>query len=324
MTQQPEQLTLLDTKGVTTVHGTVAYMAFVGSWVGGFLLMLAPFVSLVSGGWKLSIMFFIILVVLDKAASGKHYLFLQQWSQNAPHHLGHMTIRAEGKIEKDVPTVYCVHPHGVFCTGWMACYINKALRHVHFCFAPALFMNPLFRLLACSIAKGATADKKNFGRLLREKKSLALIPGGFEEATIFRYGYDRVWLKERAGFVKLALQTGHALRPVYTFGESETYINVQGFTKFRLWLNKQGLPGILPFGVWWCPLLPRQCKVHVVVGQPLQLPLIESPTSDDVSKWHNLYITSLTTLFEENKEQYGFGDRELEIWPLLSLKEKTS
>jgi len=324
MTQQSEQITLLDTKGVTTIQGTVAYMLFVGCWVGGFALMAAPLISLVLGRWKLSIMFFIILVVADKVASVKRFSFLQQWSQNAPYHLGHMTIKAQGRIEKDVPTVYCVHPHGIFCSGWMACFINKALRHVHFCFAPALYMNPLFRLLACSIAKGATADKENFSRLLRKKKSLALIPGGFEEATIFRYESDRVWLKERAGFVKLALQTGHALRPVYTFGESETYFNLQGFTDFRLWLNKQGLPGVLPFGVWWCPLLPRQCKVHVVVGQPLQLPLIESPTRDDVSKWHNLYIKSLSRLYEENKEQYGLSNRKLEIWPLLPRKKGIS
>jgi hypothetical protein len=34
------------------------------------------------------------------------------------------------------------------------------------------------------------------------KTSLALLPGGFQEATLCAKGKDRVYIKNRAGFVK--------------------------------------------------------------------------------------------------------------------------
>jgi len=238
--------------------------------------------------------------------------------QRAAHHLAHMTVVSEGSIQKEVPTLFCVHPHGMFCTGWAGCFVTTAFQHVYFCFAPSLFYNLMFRALVSSISNSEPSNKENFARLLKEKKSLAVVPGGFEEATIFRYGSDRVWLRNRAGFIKMALQTGHALRPVYAFGESDTYFNLRGFLKFRLWLNKFGLPGVVAFGAWWFPLLPRQCKVHVVVGRPIQLPSIESPSRDDVRKWHEVYMKALQRLFDRHKKQYGFGERQLEIWPLVA------
>jgi hypothetical protein len=37
-------------------------------------------------------------------------------------------------------------------------------------------------------------------------KSLAIIPGGFEEATLMEYGVERVVLTSRKGFIKYALR----------------------------------------------------------------------------------------------------------------------
>lgn len=37
-------------------------------------------------------------------------------------------------------------------------------------------------------------------------KNLAIIPGGFEEATLMEYGVERVVLKARKGFIKYALR----------------------------------------------------------------------------------------------------------------------
>ena len=67
---------------------------------------------------------------------------------------------------------------------------------------------------------GSPADKASFQRLLREGKPLALIPGGFEEATITSDRADRVYLKDRKGFAKYALQNGYSVVPVYAFGEN--------------------------------------------------------------------------------------------------------
>jgi hypothetical protein len=83
---------------------------------------------------------------------------------------------------------------------------------------------------------------------MKGSESLAIIPGGFEDVTIFKEGCDRIFLKTRKGFVKLALQAGYSLTPVYAFGEKNLYWNIQGMWSVRLWLSSFGIPSIIPVG----------------------------------------------------------------------------
>lgn len=47
--------------------------------------------------------------------------------------------------------------------------------------------------------------------------------GGAREALNARPGNYKLVLKERKGFIKIALETGAALVPVFSFGEVEVY-----------------------------------------------------------------------------------------------------
>ena len=193
--------------------------------------------------------------------------------------------------------------------------MRPELSCVDFCFSPALFHSPFFQLLCKIVGHPQPADKVNFKRLMKSGKNLALIPGGFEEATITSGAAERVYLKDRRGFVKYALENGFALTPIYTFGENKTYSNVQGAWGIRFWLNSLGLPGILPFGKWWCPILPRNEHLHIVVGPKIQLPKVESPSESEVAKHHARYISELVGLFERHKYKFGFKpENKLEVW----------
>ena len=82
------------------------------------------------------------------------------------------------------------------------------------------------------------------------------------------------------GFIKYGLEFGYKLVPVYTFGESDTYYNPPGLYGLRLWLNAYGVPTVLPWGEWWCPILPRfNTQVHSVAAKPIALPRIPKPTT---------------------------------------------
>ena len=49
-------------------------------------------------------------------------------------------------------------------------------------------------------------------------------------------------------------------------------LSLKGGWKFRHWLNSFSLPAIVPFGAWFCPLLPKpSAELTVVVGKPLQV-----------------------------------------------------
>jgi len=160
------------------------------------------------------------------------------------------------------------------------------------------------------------ADKKQMLKKMKMKESFGLIPGGFEEATISCPNKDRVYLKKRKGFVKYALQHGYSLTPVYVFGECNTYSNLQGFWGLRWFMNANKLPAILPFGRWWCPLLPKKVDMATIGGEPLQLPLISQPTKDDVDEWHGKYVVALRAHYDKWEPVYGKynNKRGLEIW----------
>jgi len=150
--------------------------------------------------------------------------------------------------------------------------------------------------------------------LMERGESVCMIPGAYQEATVYSHSRDRVALAQRKGFVKYCLKHGYRLHPVYTFGESDTYCTLGGFDKFRLWLNKWGIPTVVFWGHPWCPLLPRRgCELLTYVGHPLELPQIPEPTQQEVDEWHGKYVASLQELFDKNKAEAGRPHARLEV-----------
>ena len=217
------------------------------------------------------------------------------------------------------PTVYAMHPHGVFSMGWATLFTQPELADVRWCFAHILYRAPFFKAFVSMMGYPASADKGHFLKLLKRKLNIALLPGGFEEATISSAAADRVYIAKRKGWVKYALQHGYSITPVYNFGERECYANLQFMMPLRLWLSTKGIPGVLPFGRWFCPILPRDTRLHIVVGTPLAPPtgISNPPTDAEVSAHHAKYVDALKGLFDRYKvEYYGLAakDAALEIW----------
>jgi 1-acyl-sn-glycerol-3-phosphate acyltransferase len=105
-----------------------------------------------------------------------------------------------------------------------------------------------------------------------------------------RITHDAPWMLPcRKGFVRIALQTGADLVPVYTFGENDVvsvvdvskvswarhlqraFKKVGGFT--LPFVYGRGMFG-LPFG-----LLPYQVPITAVVGSPIEVPLFAGAPS---------------------------------------------
>ena len=220
----------------------------------------------------------------------------------------------EGGSEDGVnKKVLCVHPHGIFCQGWGILFTRPELTSLTFCFASSLYASPFFGALSKIIGRPAPADKATFQGLMQQGRSIALIPGGFQEATIHSSTAHRVTCGK--GFIKYAIQHGYSLVPAYSFGENKTYNNFQGFWSPRLWLNKFGIPSVLPFGAWYMPVLPKNGGgLHIVVGKALQLPQTDLPTTSQVDEYYKKYVAALTQLFERHKAAYGEPKAVLEVW----------
>ena len=221
--------------------------------------------------------------------------------------------------EADRPMFYAIHPHGAFSLGWSILLASYMMENVRFCFSPVLYFSPFFKLFSRITGKPGKADKASMIGYMRRGENVALPPGGFEEATLLCSTVDRVYIKKRVGFVKLCLQYGYDIVPVYCFGEKSTYKNAQGSWNMRFSLNSMGIPAILIWGASFFPLMPRRKAngLYIVAGKPLPCPKIVSPSREEVKIWHDKYIAALVQIFEEHKcDAYGDSAKtlKLEIW----------
>ncbi|XP_065222992.1 acyl-CoA wax alcohol acyltransferase 1-like isoform X2 [Planococcus citri] len=136
--------------------------------------------------------------------------------------------------------------------------------------------------------------------------------GGYIEMMKSVPGTNRVVLKTRKGFVRMALKAGSSLVPVYTFGESSTYDQLSSDWYVRLQKKLHSLFWLGGLVLAWGPckidhalgLLPYQIPLTTVVGSPIKLPRVEDPSSELVDKYHQIYIQELTSLFDKYKGKY--------------------
>ena len=212
---------------------------------------------------------------------------------------------------KDSKSLFCYHPHGILGFGFsMSAAFSDIIYDAYHCGSRGMILLPISGIFGRWMGL-VGVDNKNFLEYMKKGKNIRFVPGGFEEATLTTYGKERVYLKERKGFIKYSLQNGYTLYPIYTFNENNTYYTINAFEGFRLFLNKYKIPGTLFYGkfIW----LPRHdIEILTVVGKGVELPLIPNPTKEDVDKYHSLYVTKLKELFDKYKERYGVKE-DLEI-----------
>lgn len=144
--------------------------------------------------------------------------------------------------------------------------------------------------------------------------AVALIVGGVPEAFITCPNVYNCYLKRRKGFIRIALQTGAALVPAFSFGENEMYEiieyeagswiriiqdTIQRFTKHPMThYNGRGLLQY-DFGI-----IPRRTKITTVIGAPWTIKQNPNPSSEDINKTHRQFCIKLSQLFEEHKSKY--------------------
>ncbi|XP_021536244.1 acyl-CoA wax alcohol acyltransferase 2 isoform X1 [Neomonachus schauinslandi] len=149
---------------------------------------------------------------------------------------------------------------------------------------------------------------------------LIVVVGGLAECKYSLPGSTTLVLKNRTGFVRVALHHGVPLIPAYAFGETDLY-NQYIFTpgglvnRFQKWMQR--MVHIYPCAFYgrgftensW-GLLPYARPVTTVVGKPLPLPKIENPSQETVAKYHTLYIDALRKLYDQHKTKYGISETQ--------------
>jgi 1-acyl-sn-glycerol-3-phosphate acyltransferase len=256
----------------------------------------------------------------ERTANGRPWELL--WSTHlwrlSTNFLG-LTIVREQELDATKRYIFGFHPHGIlvfsrlatFGGGWTTVFPNIAARLLG---ATAVFYVPLAREI-CLWLKAVDASRSTAEKVLKSGKSILVYPGGVPEIFLTEpeSKENKIMLKKRLGFVKLAIRHGAELVPVFVFGEKWFYNvwnppkNVVAF--FRKTLK---IPIILFWGrfLWMPKKLPKEKAFGIVYGKPIPTTLNADPSDEDVQAVHAQYVAEIERIFEQYKGRFGYDADE--------------
>ncbi|KAI9032053.1 diacylglycerol acyltransferase-domain-containing protein [Hyaloraphidium curvatum] len=229
--------------------------------------------------------------------------------------------------------IFGYHPHGIISVGAFTNFGTNANDFpgkfpgidLRLCTLAPNFKVPflatfLLSLGIVSVSRGSITHivrrKKNADGSVAEGtgKAAMIVVGGAEEALYAKPGSATLVLGRRFGFVKIALQNGASLVPVFSFGENDLFDledptpTVQKLNEVTKKAYGVTVPlfhgrGIFSYNFG---LLPYRRHVVTIVGQPIECPLIENPSEEVVREYHTKYLAGLKKIWDENKRTvYG-------------------
>eukprot|EP00090_Calanus_glacialis_P018699 TRINITY_DN29010_c0_g1_i5.p1 TRINITY_DN29010_c0_g1~~TRINITY_DN29010_c0_g1_i5.p1 ORF type:complete len:363 (-),score=19.14 TRINITY_DN29010_c0_g1_i5:34-1122(-) len=216
------------------------------------------------------------------------------------------------------------HPHGICSAGAFGAFATEGAGfganypgispYLHTldmnCLGP-LHREWILGLGCCS------SSKKSISHVLSRPGGAAsvLVVGGAAESIYSEEGRLRLVLKNRKGFIKLAMRHGADLVPSFSFGETGIYSQVSNLTGSFLRVFQDSvkqLTGVIPclfkgrgFFQYSFGLMPLSNPITVVVGHPIKVIKNENPTNEEIHALHMSYMEELYQLYEAHKSKYG-------------------
>jgi len=220
-----------------------------------------------------------------------------------------------GKFDRKGRYLIACMPHGAYAFSG-AVFIGPQWRlrdqeeyrvvPVLHCVASVLFYIPLVRDWMLFIG-AREATRGNVKRMLRDKAraSITILPGGIWEQVNTRHDEERCYVQRKLGFIKLAIEEGLSIVPMYGFGENQLFTIHTQWNSLHLWIARKfqlGLP--LISGRWGCTLLPHPTTITHVYGTPIPTKKQENPSNEEIERVYVEFRESVERLFQENAPKY--------------------
>eukprot|EP01127_Copromyxa_protea_P022546 TRINITY_DN8135_c0_g1_i3.p1 TRINITY_DN8135_c0_g1~~TRINITY_DN8135_c0_g1_i3.p1 ORF type:complete len:315 (-),score=55.70 TRINITY_DN8135_c0_g1_i3:25-969(-) len=220
--------------------------------------------------------------------------------------------KAAGKFDGKKSYMFAEFPHGVFPLGFIlsATIVQKIFPglRVEGATASVLFRIPILRQLSLWFGS-RPATTKNIHKLI-DQGSVGLLPGGIAEIFVATPKKEIIYLKKRKGFVRIALERGTDILPVYYFGNTQLFNFVGG--PLEAICRKLRMSAILFYGRYYLPI-PFQVPITMVIGDIISVKATPNPSEEDIDKLHAEVMSRMKQLFDEHKGAYGWGHKELII-----------
>lgn len=221
--------------------------------------------------------------------------------------------------------MFACFPHGVISLGAFSSFCTNATDFkklfpgmtCHLITLGGHFLVPFFRDLALALGI-CSSSEQSLLYLLDKKKyegnCACMIIGGAAEALDAHPKEYKVILSRRKGFIRVAMKSGAALVPVFSFGETDLFrpLNNPENSLLRRFQEKvrqiTGISPMFPMGrglfQYSYGVLPIRAPVTTVVGAPMEVKRNLEPTNEEIDAVHAEFTQRLQTLFETEKVKY--------------------
>ncbi|CBZ50256.1 loc100127341 protein, related [Neospora caninum Liverpool] len=179
----------------------------------------------------------------------------------------------------------------------------------------------VFQLLTCHAIGGSPRLPKVYYGLSRAKlrealtnsgDSVVLVPGGIAEMYAINPSKECLHLNERKGLLKLALETGAEIVPIYCFGNTQTFKLAKGCRTLQPFARLFRIALLLFYGRFGLPV-SFEVPLLYVIGKALRFPQIQQPSSQDIEAAQKQYLAAVQRIFNTYKGLYGWQYKSLEI-----------
>ncbi|XP_077399896.1 2-acylglycerol O-acyltransferase 1 isoform X1 [Vanacampus margaritifer] len=313
---------------------TAAVLQWIFSFLGLAQCCLAAFILLSLSSWWIVALLYAGWLWLDwdtPICGGRRCQWIRRWSV-WEHFRDYFPIKLVKTVDLDPDKNYIFgfHPHGVLVTGAFCNFCTESTGFSslfpglksHLLMLPFWFRVPFFRDYIMCVGL-VSSSKSSLSYLMSRPQggNVAVIAvGAAREALDARPGALTLQLRQRKGFIKLALRHGAQLVPVFSFGENELFEQIQNPTGSRLRTVQDRLQSIMGISLplingrgvfqYSFGLMPHRKAILTVVGKPIQVATIASPSSEDIDTLHKVYLEHLSELFERHKHECGLQEHQ--------------
>ena len=172
------------------------------------------------------------------------------------------------------------------------------------------------------------AGRPTLTKAIQRGENIMLLPGGSKELLLTdgTSTVTKLVLRDRTGFVRLAIEHGMDLVPGFCFGEKWAHDIVLLPSPLRKLLYRFRLAGAFLIGRWgtFVGKVERSdgtpLSMGFVWGAPIKVEQNPSPSAEYVASVHAKYCEAIETIFETHKKRFGYADDE--TLELVSAKDK--